>query len=106
MEWAGTKVCHRTMGEGSVTKNDGQYVYVQFENAAEEKMFAYPGCFRGFLTVKDPATMEEIEKALQEEDAKVEKAQFERLNRLNLLRQEVGKEKSAVRKAAKKTTAK
>ena len=106
MDWTGVKVSHCTMGEGCITKNDGHYVYVRFENDAEEKIFSYPGYFRGFLTVKDPATMEEIEKALQEEDAKVEKAQFERLNRLNLLRQEVGKEKSAVRKSAKKTTAK
>ena len=38
MDWTGVKVSHCTMGEGCITKNDGHYVYVRFENDAEEKI--------------------------------------------------------------------
>lgn len=106
MEWAGMKVCHITMGEGTITKHDGKYVYVQFGGGADEKMFAYPGCFRGYLQVTETAAIDAIEQALQEENDKEEKARFERISRINWLRQEVGKEKSAMRKTTQKGTGK
>lgn len=106
MEWQGLKVCHIAMGEGKITRHDGKYVYVQFSGGSDEKIFAYPGCFRGFLRVTETAALDAIEQALQEENDKEEKARFERISRINLLRQEVGKEKSAMRKTSKKTTGK
>jgi hypothetical protein len=55
----GTKVRHKSFGEGTVTKFDGKYLLVKFENKKME--FVYPISFKRFLTTKNAKFKERIE---------------------------------------------
>ena len=50
----GTKVLHKTFGEGEVTKIDASQKYIRVTFAAGEKKFVFPNVFiNGFLKLKD-----------------------------------------------------
>lgn len=58
MDLLGQIVVHRSFGEGKVTKQENNYVTIQFTKG--EKTFLYPSSFQNFLSVNDKQTNNKI----------------------------------------------
>ena len=61
---AGKKVQHTAFGPGTILKQDGDYITVQF--AAGEKMFVFPDVFSQFLRIADRTLQQKLEASVQE----------------------------------------
>jgi len=64
MSLAGKKVQHTAFGPGTILRQDGDYITVQF--AAGEKMFVFPDAFSQFLSIADHTLQQQLETAALE----------------------------------------
>lgn len=102
MEWAGVRVLHRMMGEGTVIRLEDNYLYVAFDGLGQEKMFVYPACFAAFLATEDERACAEIDKAQAERTEKENMEKLKRLAKISELRKEAQQAKSTARASAGK----
>lgn len=99
MNIEGLVVKHKTLGNGTVTKFDGSFLTVAFEN--KTSMFQYPSAFTGFIEAADPDDQAAILKSIEDEKAAAiaKQKEIEDAKRAEL-------EKAAAEAAAKKATSK
>ena len=80
MDYTGKKVFNKKYGEGTITKTEGDYIFVDFANDLNKK-YAHPTCFKSFLTLLDADVADAVDSVLkqieEEERAEREKVQQE-----------------------------
>ena len=110
MKMEGLLVNHKTLGAGTVTKFDGKYLTVTFENKVS--MFQYPSAFTTFIQAADPADqaaiLQEIEDATAAAAAQkaaavaAKRAELERQIAAANAKKPAGKSTASPKKAATK----
>ena len=68
MNYIGKKVMHKAFGEGTIVRQEGHYVYVQFASRPEPVHFAIPGSFNTFLKLLDAEAAQTAEKEKMEKE--------------------------------------
>ncbi|GAA0362767.1 hypothetical protein GCM10008932_14080 [Alkalibacterium iburiense] len=89
MDLTNQKITHKVFGEGHIVSHNDTILTVKFDN--DKKEFVYPDAFDSFISLKDPAVAQSMEKVVKqlksEEEEQLREEKEERRQKLIIKKQ-------------------